>query len=79
MGPQVHRECPALDPADKSLTAEAFYLLSSQEKVAVLLGKHIGCQTAEGHIDTHIKRFLRKTWTLRTPYNRHDNLALIEG
>ena len=77
------RQCPSIIPENRPLTAEAFHLMPPEEKMLVILGKHIGCQTAERHIDTHVKRFLRKSWRLRRPhvvatnkkYKRHDYLV----
>lgn len=77
-----YKSCPRSDDEPQLLTPSGFCDLSQRDKLLVLLGKNIGCQTAEKHIDTHVKRFLRKTWKLRRPhvetsnntYGRHDYL-----
>jgi hypothetical protein len=80
--PTEFRKCPPEDPGevDTPLTSATFHDLQPQEKLQILLGQKVGCPTAEKHIDTHVKRFLRKTWQLRRKhvrvtnekYNRHD-------
>ena len=77
------KHCPQPDDKPYLLTPSGFCDLSKNDKLPVLLGKNIGCQTTEKHIDTHVKRFLRKTWKLRRPhveatytkYGRHDYLV----
>ena len=82
--PPERWSCPPEDPeTEQPLTQYAFHRLPPNEKIQVLLGKQIGCPTAEKHIDTHVKRFLRKTWKLRRPhveatnkkYNRNDYIV----
>ena len=78
-----YKRCPHIEDEPPLLTPSGFYDLPTSDKLLVLLGKNIGCQTAEKHIDTHVKRFLRKTWKLRRPYveatntkyGRHDYLV----
>ena len=78
-----YKQCPHPDDEPPLLTPSGFLELPKGDKLVVLLGKNIGCQTAEKHIDTHVKRFLRKTWKLRRPfveatntkYQRHDYLV----
>ena len=85
--PTVPRLCPPTNQDGRleeapPMTAEMFASLQPLEKIQVLLGKQIGCPTVEKHIDTHVKRFLRKSWRLRRPhvtitnekYGRHDYL-----
>ena len=50
-----------------------FQQLPRETKVQILLGKQIGCQTAEGYIDGHVKRFLKKAWKIRSPFVRDNN------
>ena len=78
-----YKKCPNQEDEPPLLSPSAFCDLSKRDKLLVLLGKNIGCQNAEKHIDTHVKRFLRKTWKLRRPhveatntkYGRHDYLV----
>ena len=77
-----YKHCPHSDDELPLLTPSGLYELPKGDKLVVLLGKNIGCQTAEKHIDTHVKRFLLKTLKLRRPYveatntkyERHDYL-----
>ena len=82
--PPERWSCPPEDPeTEQPLTQYEFHRLPPNGKIQVLLGKQIGCPTAEKHIDTHVKRFLRKTWKLRRPhveatnkkYNRNDYIV----
>ena len=79
-----YQPCPQEDLSEENpLTSDAFHGLSPEGKLQVLLGKQIGCPTAEKFIDLYVKRFLRKTWKLRRPhvkasnekYSRHDYLV----
>ena len=65
------RRCP--DEQLKPYTSSEFQQLPRETKVQILLGKQIGCQTAEGYIDGHVKRFLKKAWKLRSPYVADNN------
>ena len=65
------RRCP--DEKLKPNTSSEFQQLPRETKVQILLGKQIGCQTAEGYIDGHVKRFLKKAWKIRSPYVASNN------